>query len=106
MMRDAMTLACTRHAQVVTYAELGPGRDTRTIACGLGALYIAADHDPTLMVDITDVFGGITPEPASEPKTLPACGTATDAHAVYFGWEWFSMSWPGNPDDSSYGSVS
>jgi hypothetical protein len=105
MMRDAVALARTRQAQVVTYAVLGPGRDTGTITCGLSALYIAADHDPTLIVDITDMFGGITPEPSSGPNSIPALSNASDLDRVYFGWEWFSMPWPDNPHGPHHRSI-
>ncbi|MEO9249122.1 hypothetical protein ABDK96_15665 [Citricoccus nitrophenolicus] len=94
MMGDAVTLARARAAEVITYADLGPGRDPGTIVCGFNALYIAADHDPTLIVDITDIFGGITPAPTSGPKSIPALSTAIDPDTVFFGWEWSNMYWP------------
>lgn len=105
MMRDAVDLARARDAQVITYADLGPGRVVGTIMCGLSALYIGADHDPTLIVDITDIFGGITPDASSGQRSVPALSTAIDPDTVYFGWEWFGMSWPDNPHDPSHGSI-
>lgn len=94
MMYDAMTLARALAAQVIVYVDIGPGREPGTIVGGFNALYIAADHDPTLIVDITDHFGGITPNPTSGPKSIPALNTAIDPDTVYFGWEWSDMSWP------------
>lgn len=94
MMREAATLGHTRAAQVVTHAELGSGREIGTITCRLGAFYISTYHDPTLIVDITDIFGGITPDPVNSPGPTPTLNTATGPDTVYFGWEWFSVSWP------------
>lgn len=106
MMRDAVTLARTRDAQVLVKADLRPSRGLRTIICELTAIYISSDHDPSLLVDITDIFGGITPEPASGPRAIPALNTATDPYTVYFGWEWFKMSWPDNPEVPPHGYAS
>lgn len=97
MMREAVDQASVRGAEVVTHAELSPGRDQGTVSCGLTALYISSDHDPTLILDIAEIFGGITPEPTTGPNTVPALHAATDPEKVYFGWEWFNMSWPDTP---------
>ena len=102
MMREAVTLASTRQAEVISYVELGSGGDNGTIVGGLSALYVAADHDPTLIVDMTDIFGGIPPQPTSGPRSVPAINTAIDPDTVYFGWEWFSMSWPDNPPEPQH----
>ena len=104
MMREAANLASDRQAQVITCLELGSGRDTGTIVGGLSALYVDADHDPTVIVDMTEIFGGIAPQPTSGRRSVPALNTAIDPDTVYFGWEWFSMSWPDNPHDSLHGS--
>lgn len=97
MMREAVTQAHCRGAEVVTHAELSPGRDQGTVSCGLAALYISSDHDPTLILDVAEIFGGIVPEPMTGPNTVPARHAATDPDRVYFGWEWFSMFWPDAP---------
>lgn len=97
MLRDTVTLARPRTSRVIAYAEIGPGRAVGTIMCGLSALYNSDDHDPTLIVDITDIFGGISPAATSGTRSIPALNTAPDPDTVYFGWEWFSMPWPGNP---------
>ncbi|REE05272.1 hypothetical protein [Citricoccus muralis] len=102
MMREAWNLVSDRQAQLVACLELGSGLDTGTIVGGLSALYVEADHDPTLIVDIADMFGGIPPQPASGPRSVPALNTAIDSDTVYFGWEWFSMSWPDNPPEPQH----
>lgn len=102
MMREAVDLARTRGAQVVIHADLGAGRDSGTVTCGLNAIYLA-DDATTLVIDIADIFGGIVPNPTTGSGCIPAVNTAINYDTVYYAWEWSGMSWPDLSDDSSAG---